>query len=71
MGRIKRPIGTDDDDFFRCRRCGFPCNLTRDKIGPGSGLTFTDVTDSASDEPTVTSPGCPFCGCRNYRNWQR
>lgn len=66
----KRARGLDDDNKVRCKKCGFICDLERDKQGDGSGVTFTSVTDSASDNPVAVS-GCPFCGTRNYTGWQR
>jgi hypothetical protein len=71
--RQRTPSGNEDATFKRCKRCGFPCNTDRDKTGPGSGLIYVAVTHTATacpDNPTVIS-GCPFCGSRNYENWQK
>lgn len=72
MAYTRRPTGNEDTDFFRCKRCGFPCNLSRDKTGPGSGLTYSSIIEGSG---TITVPvvqqGCPFCGTKNYKDWQR
>ncbi len=72
MARTRKAEG-NEDNMVRCKRCGFPCDTTRDKTGSGSGLTYVAVTHSATacpDNPTVVS-GCPQCGSRNYRNWEQ
>jgi len=71
--RERNPSGNEDINFFRCKKCGFPCDLKRDKTGPGSGLRYDPIThssDTAPDDPVVIS-GCPKCGTRNYRHYKR
>lgn len=73
MARTRNPSGNEDTNFFRCKRCGFPCDLSRDKTGPGSGLTYASVVVEGTTftyNPTA-SQGCGLCGCKNYKNWQR
>jgi len=73
MGKTRTPSGNEDTTFFRCTRCGFPCNTDRDKTGSGSGLTYVAVThtqDQCPDDPVVVA-GCPFCGTKAYKTWQR
>lgn len=72
MAKTKTPHGNEDDSFFRCRRCNFPVNLRRDKTGSGSGISLTAITINGKSlyDPVVSS-GCPFCGTRNYKNWQK
>jgi len=72
MARTKIPSGNEDVNVFRCTRCGFLCDLSRDKTGPGSGLRYDSIShssDTAPDDPVVVQ-GCPFCGTKNYQNWQ-
>jgi hypothetical protein len=74
MSRQRTPIGNEDTNFFRCRRCGFPCDLSRDRLGPGTGISH-DVLDRDSgvtgpDDPVVKG-GCAQCGSKNYINYQR
>jgi hypothetical protein len=71
--RTRNTTGNEDNNFFRCKRCGFPCDLSRDKTGPGSGLNYVEIshtTDTAPDDPQVIA-GCPMCGTKNYKNWQQ
>ena len=73
MGKRRRPIGNEDVGRLRCKRCNFPCLLTRDKISPGLGLSYTPLTgitqDQAPDDHTVKF-GCPQCGKGEYdREW--
>ncbi len=71
--RLRTPSGNEDTTFARCTRCGFPVKTDRDKTGPGSGVRYEAITHTAAtapDNPVVFS-GCPFCGSRNYENWQR
>lgn len=77
--RTRDPIGNEDNNFFRCKRCGFPCNLSRDRTGPGSGLRYDSVTysgssdlgwDTGPDDPVVVQ-GCPYCGTKNFMNWEQ
>ena len=71
--RQRTPSGNEDTTMKRCQRCGFPCDTSRDKTGPGSGVRFEAITHTATtapDNPVVFS-GCPLCGTRNYENWQR
>ena len=73
MAKTNRPTGNEDTTFTRCRRCGFPCDTSRDKTGDGSGLTYVSVSHTATycpDDPTVVA-GCPQCGSKNFMNWQR
>lgn len=70
MARTRIPSGNEDTDFVKCRRCGFPCKLSRDKIKPGNGKVFTTLTGVVSqtqypDNWTVTY-GCPQCGRGDY-----
>ncbi len=71
----RSPIGNEDIDVFRCKRCDFPCDLSRDKIRPGLGLSYTTLTGVVTqtqypDDHTVTF-GCPQCGTGEYDKWQR
>jgi hypothetical protein len=71
--RQRTPSGNEDATFKRCKKCGFPCDTSRDKTGSGSGIRYEAIIHTATtapDNPVVTS-GCPFCGTRNYLNWQR
>lgn len=64
----------DDYNFYRCKRCGFPIDLSRDKEAPRMAMSFTSHTGVSSlTVPKNVTPkaGCPFCGCVNYRNWQQ
>ena len=76
MARTRTPSGNEDTTTFRCRRCGFPCNLDKDKTGPGSGVSLVYTTTVGNDgtwtgyDPTVVA-GCIFCGSKNYKDWQR
>lgn len=67
--RTKIPTGNEDVNFFRCVRCGFPCDLKRDRIGQGTGITYTVQSRGTGvtgpDDPVVRS-GCPQCGKRSY-----
>ncbi len=42
-GRAKRIPGSLEDSgkWFHCRICGFPCNIERNALGEGKGLTST------------------------------
>ena len=74
MSRTRIPHGNEDVNFFRCKRCNFPCNLSRDKTGTGSGLRYDDVTytgDNVGPSDPVAISGCPYCGTKNYKNWQK
>jgi len=72
MAKTHVPSGNEDDTFYRCKRCGFPCNTDRDATGDGSGITLTATTISGTSlyDPIVSS-GCVFCGTKNYKNWQK
>lgn len=71
--RTRTPTGTEDKNFFRCKRCHFPCNTERDRTsGSESGVTLVEKTiglGTAFDP--VVSAGCSFCGTFNYKTWQR
>ncbi len=73
MSRTNTPSG-NEDTTMRCKRCGFPAvDTQRDKTGSGSGLIYVAVTHTATscpDNPTVIA-GCPFCGCKAYKTWQK
>jgi hypothetical protein len=63
----------ESETKVRCKRCGFLCDTGRDKTGSGSGVTYVSITHTATtcpDDPMVIA-GCPFCGTKNYLNWQR
>jgi len=68
------PKATNEDiNFFRCKRCGFPIDLSRDKEAPYASITYTALTGvTGADNPKndVINVGCPFCGTPNYRNWE-
>jgi len=93
MAKRRQPVGNEDHNVFRCKRCRFTCDLVRDKRGPGSGLQYDQVGRSVQwqgeavtfggesvswqgdwsrdiYDPYVVS-GCPFCGTKNYDNWQQ
>ena len=75
MAKTRTPTGNEDYNFFRCKRCKFPCDLSRDRTGTGEGLRYDTLsretrTGTGPDDPVVTS-GCPQCGCKNYINWQK
>jgi len=69
MAKTRRPTGNEDTGFFRCVLCGFPCDLTRDKIVRGTGIKNTAITHTAStapDDPITGYGGCPQCGKGDY-----
>ena len=68
MARSRTPIGNEDVDKYRCTRCGFPCDLKRDKINPGNGNVYTTVSSSQTSTPDDGTPafGCPQCGRGDY-----
>lgn len=72
MAKTKIPHGNEDTTSFKCKRCGFTCNTDRDRTGSGSGISLTAITINGKSlyDPIVSS-GCPFCGTRNYKNWQK
>ena len=67
--KTRTPSGNEDVNFFRCIRCGFPCDLSRDKIVSGTGLVYTAISHAeqaaAPDDHTVRG-GCPQCGKGDY-----
>jgi len=48
-------------------------DTARDKTGSGSGLRYDSIAHTAATAPdnSVVIAGCPFCGTKNYLNWQR
>ena len=68
------PNATNEDiNFFRCKRCGFPLDLSRDKEAPYASVTYTAQTGvTAADVPKLDTinVGCPKCGTPNFRNWE-
>ena len=67
--RNRTPSGNEDVHFFRCVRCGFPCDMSRDKIVQGTGIRNTEVShtaDTAPDDPVTGYGGCPQCGQGDY-----
>jgi len=73
--RQRIPSGNEDVNKVRCKRCGFWCDLSRDSIVQGSGVSITTVTHTSADDPHVDegvgdSPtytaGCPQCGKGDY-----
>ena len=63
------PSGNEDRNFFRCVRCGFPCDLSRDKIVRGTGIRNKAISHTAStapDDPVTGYGGCAQCGCGDY-----
>jgi len=72
MAFQKIPSGNEDTNSFRCKRCGFWCNLERDKTGDGEGVALVSTTDGSRTyyDPQHRS-GCPLCNTKNYMNWQK
>lgn len=70
--RQRIPTGNEDNDKVQCKRCGFWCDLQRDKRGSGSGvlLTATTISGRTLYDPEHAS-GCPFCNTKAYLTWQR
>lgn len=46
MAKNRIPTGNEDVNFVRCKRCGFPCDSSRDKISPGNGKIYTAIPGS-------------------------
>lgn len=38
----------DSGKYFRCKHCGFICNIKRDRLGDGDGRTYNDVAEEAT-----------------------
>jgi len=68
----KKPIYGENGDehrYYRCKHCGFICDIKRDSLGPGEGVThptFTDADGLTKYKPYVTD-GCRLCGSKNYK----
>ena len=73
MARTRIPIGNEDTHTFKCKRCGFPLSLDRERTGDGSGITLTAVTIAGKSlyDPIIKRGACPFCGTKNFQDWQR
>jgi len=72
--RQNSPGETNEDyNFFRCKRCGFPLDLSRDKEASRASVTYaalSGVTDTAAPYNDTINVGCPFCGTVNFKNWK-
>ena len=58
----------DTHRYFRCRICGFICDIQRDGLGVGDGVhyeSFTDADGTTKYIPVATD-GCRLCGSRNW-----
>jgi len=66
--KTRTPIGNEDSEFVRCVRCGFPCNLSRDKVKAGNGNVYFDYTHTQDQAPNDfrSTFGCPKCGRGEY-----
>ncbi len=49
--RIRRSSGDEDTTHVQCKRCEFWCDTSRDRIGPGSGMTYESVTHTQDQGP--------------------
>ena len=74
MAHTKNPSGNEDRNKTRCVRCGFWCDLSRDKIVSGTGIRNEAISHTAStapDDPVTGYGGCPQCGAGDYtRRWR-
>jgi len=72
MLKTRRPQNPDTD-FFRCRRCNFPLDLSREKSRSGNGVKLVSTTAFGYDvtDPQSKKGACPFCGTYNFRNWRK
>ena len=56
---------SDDYNFARCKRCGFPLDKSRDKTVRTEQISRTapvGTTDAAAPYDFTIKAGCPFCG---------
>ena len=53
-----RLYGENEDagKYYRCWNCGFICNIDRDSLGDGDGLTHTDFYISSYGSHDSSSP---------------
>jgi hypothetical protein len=59
----------DTNRYFRCRFCGFICDIQRDGLGIGDGKSypsFTDADGTTKYQPVATD-GCRLCGSKNWK----
>lgn len=71
----------DTGKYFKCKICGFICDVDRDSLGGDSSQnplgsdTYTATQDGVTDATDLRNPvtysivisGCPFCGSRNWK----
>lgn len=68
MFKTRRPQNPDTN-FYRCRRCHFPLDLSREKSRDGDGIKMVSTTAFGEDitDPVPKSGACPFCGTFNFK----
>lgn len=62
-----------DTNFFRCAKCKFPLDLSREKSRSGNGVKLVSTTAFGHSviDPQSKAGACPLCGTYNFRNWKK
>jgi rubrerythrin len=68
LQKTRHPINPDTD-FYRCQRCGFPLDLSREKSRDGDGIELVSTTafGYSVTDPVPKTGACPFCGTFNFK----
>jgi len=70
MSKSQIPRGNEDTNMVCCTRCGFPCDLSRDKQKQGHGYSYFTLAGVGSQaqypDDWAVAFGCPQCGKGDY-----